>query len=507
MKIFNNKHIKETEIKEMKRSLIATFFTALVAVAFTACMGSKSASSSGRGGEVVGVGGKAFNEPTPYGMTRIGRGWLRMGIEQQDSLWGKQTPVRDVSVDGFWMDQTEVTNSQYKQFVNWVRDSILRTRLADPSYGGDETYMITEDKNGDPITPRINWKKPLPRKPNEDEQRAIESLYVTNPVTGEKLLDASQLNYRYEVYDYTTAALRRNRILAANDNGGSLYERNLNTDLVTDRNEVVMISKDTAYVDDEGRIVRQTINRALTGPWDFLNTYIVNIYPDTTCWVNDFQNSDNEVYLRNYFSNPAYNDYPVVGVTWEQANAFCAWRTDYLLKGLGPEARYVQRYRLPTEAEWEYAARGKDQNEFPWDNPSVKSGDGCFYANFKPDRGNYTKDGNLITSKTGIYNANSNGLFDMAGNVAEWTSTIYTEAGVDAMNDLNPQLDYKAAKEDPYRLKKKSVRGGSWKDPESYIRAAWRTWEYQNQPRSYIGFRCVRSLANTTSTKQKKNKK
>ena len=74
----------------------------------------------------------------------------------------------------------------------------------------------------------------------------------------------------------------------------------------------------------------------------------------------------------------------------------------------------------------------------------------------------------------------------MAGNVAEWTSTIYTEAGVDAMNDINPQLKYNAAKEDPYRLKKKSVRGGSWKDPESYIRSAWRTSEYQNQPRSYI---------------------
>lgn len=196
-----------------------------------------------------------------------------------------------------------------------------------------------------------------------------------------------------------------------------------------------------------------------------------------------------------------------MGVTWEQANAFCAWRTDYLLKGLGAEARYIQRYRLPTEAEWEYAARGKEGNEFPWDNKAVMSGEGCFFANFKPDRGNYTKDGNLITSKVGIYGANSNGLYDMAGNVAEWTSTIYTEAGVDAMNDLNPQLDYKAALEDPYKLKKKSVRGGSWKDPESYIRSAWRTWEYQNQPRSYIGFRCVRSLANTTSTKQKKGRK
>ena len=461
------------------------------------CFGGKLASS--QGGEVTGAGGRAFTEPTPYGMTLVKRGHLKMGIEKQDSLWGKQTPIRDISVDGFWMDETEVTNSKYRQFVNYVRDSILRERLADPNYGGDETYKIEEDKNGEPITPHLNWKKPLPRKPNEDEQRAIESLYVTNPVTGEKMLDASQMNYRYEIYDYTAAALRRNRL--------NPEERNLNTDITVDPNEEVWISKDTAYIDDEGKIVRETIERQLTGPWDFLNTYIVNIYPDTTCWVNDFPNSDNEMYMRYYFSNPAYNDYPVVGVSWEQANAFCAWRTEYLLKGLGAAARFVQRYRLPTEAEWEFAARGKDQNEFPWENEDVASGKGCFYANFKPDDGNYTKDGNLITSKVGIYSANSNGLYDMAGNVAEWTSTIYTEAGVEAMNDINPQLKYNAAIEDPYRLKKKSVRGGSWKDPESYIRSAWRSSEYQNQPRSYIGFRCVRSLANSTSEKTRISKK
>lgn len=483
----------------MKKRTILMALSLVSVIVLTGCFGGRAASSSGRGGEVVGVGGgKAFSEPSPYGMIMVKRGSLKMGVEKQDTLWGKQTPVKEISVDGFWMDDTEVTNSKYKQFVFWVRDSILRERLADPAYGGDETYKITEDKNGDPIKPYLNWKKPLPRKPNEDEQRAFESLYVTNPVTGEKLLDWRQLNYRYEIYDYTAAALRRNRL--------NPEERTLNTDIVVDAEEVVMISKDTAYVDDEGRIVRETINRPLSGPWDFLHTYIVNVYPDTTCWVNDFRNSDNEMYLRNYFSNPAYNNYPVVGVTWEQANAFCAWRTEYLLKGLGAEARYVQRYRLPTEAEWEYAARGKEGNEFPWDNELVKSGEGCFYANFKPDRGNYTMDGNLITSKVGIYGANSNGLYDMAGNVAEWTSTIYTEAGVDAMNDLNPQLKYNAAKEDPYRLKKKSVRGGSWKDPESYIRSAWRTWEYQNQPRSYIGFRCVRSLATSASTKQKASK-
>ena len=463
----------------------------------SSCFGSKV--SSGAGGELTGSGGRAFSEPAPFGMILVKRGHLRMGIDQQDSLWGKQTPVRDISVDGFWMDDTEITNSEYRQFVNYVRDSILRERLADPNYGGDESYKIEEDKNGDPVKPHLNWKKSLPRKPNEDELRAFESLYVTNPVTGEKMLDASQMNYRYEIYDYTTAALRRNRL--------NPEERNLNTDVAVDPNEKVWISKDTAYINDEGKIVRETINRELSGPWDFLNTYIINIYPDTTCWVNDFPNADNEVYMRNYFSNSAYNDYPVVGVTWEQANAFCAWRTEYLLKGLGPAARYVQRYRLPTEAEWEYAARGKDGNEFPWENEDVASGKGCFYANFKPDNGNYTKDGNLITSKVGIYSANTNGLYDMAGNVAEWTSTIYTEAGVDAMNDVNPQLRYNAAKEDPYRLKKKSVRGGSWKDPESYIRSAWRSSEFQNQPRSYIGFRCVRSLANTVSEKAKTSKK
>ena len=298
----------------MRRSVIG--LCAVSVLLLTSCFGSKHVSSSG--GEVIGTSGKVISEPTPFGMTLVKRGHLRMGIEKQDSLWGKETPVRDISVDGFWMDQTEVTNSKYRQFVYYVRDSIIRERLADPNYGGDETYKIEEDKQGNPVKPHLNWKKALPRKPNEDELRAIESVYVTNPVTGEKMLDASQMNFRYEVYDYTEAALRRNRL--------NPRERNLNTDIQVNPNEQVWISKDTAYIDDEGRIVRETINRQLSGPWDFLNTYIVNIFPDTTCWVNDFKNADNEVYMRNYFSNAAYNDYPVVGVTWEQANAFCAWR-------------------------------------------------------------------------------------------------------------------------------------------------------------------------------------
>ena len=478
----------------------------------TACAGAKS-NAMATGGEVTGVRGTAMGESTPFGMVAVQKGSLRIGLEENDTLWGKDFPSREISVDGFWMDQTEVSNAKYRQFVMWVRDSIIRERLADPAFGGDETYKIEEDKEGNPITPRLDWNKSIPwRKANEDEQRAIESVYIIHPVNGIKMLDASQMNYRYEVYDYAAAAMRRHRIKNVTDDkekgigASSLEMRDLNTDHETTDADV-MISKDTAYIDDEGKIVRQTITRPLSGPWDFLNTYIVNIYPDTTCWVNDFQNAENERYLRLYFSNPAYDDYPVVGVSWEQATAFCHWRTEFLAKGLGQNPAELQPYRLPTEIEWEYAARGKEGNPFPWEAKEVKSDKGCFYANFKPDRGDYTQDGSLITSKCGIFSANSNGLYDMAGNVAEWTSTVYTEAGVQAMSDMNPELRYNAAKEDPYRLKKKSVRGGSWKDPESMIRSAWRSYEYQNQPRCYIGFRCVRSMVQDASGIKNKGKK
>ncbi|MBR7051868.1 MAG: SUMF1/EgtB/PvdO family nonheme iron enzyme [Bacteroidaceae bacterium] len=478
------------------KKIFGLMATAVATLALTACFGSQGAAMAD-GGEVTGVRGSGYGEPTPYGMVAVRKGSLKVGLEENDTLWGADFPRRDISVDGFWIDAQEVSNAKYRQFVQWVRDSIIRERLADPAFGGDETYKIEEDKYGEPIPPHLNWKKPIPneRKATEDEMRAIESVYRYHPVDGTKMLDASQMNFRYEIYDYAAAAQRKYRLNAE--------ERDLNTDHAVS-NAAVMISKDTAWIDDDGKIVRQTITRPLSGEWDFLNTYIVNIYPDTTCWVNDFQNADNERYMKLYFNNPAYDDYPVVGVSWEQANAFCAWRTLFLKRGLGGYAQQLQRYRLPSEVEWEFAARGKEGNPFPWEAKEVKSDKGCYYANFKPDQGNYTKDGSLITSKCGIFSANSNGLYDMAGNVAEWTSTTYTEAGVEAMSDMNPNLKYNAAREDPYRLKKKSVRGGSWKDPESMIRSAWRSYEYQNQPRCYIGFRCVRTMVSDGMLKQAK---
>jgi len=461
-------------------------------------------SLSGDGGELTGVSAPNWGEPNPHGMVLIKRGSFEMGPQKNDSLWGTFQNPKGVSVDAFWMDETEITNAQYRQFVYWVRDSIIRERLFDPAYGGNDLYKITEDKNGDPLNPPLlDWRRPIPteRRANEDELKAIQSVNWTNPITGEVKIDPKQMTYRYSVFDATGYALRRNRLDPA--------DRVKNTDITVDPNEVVMISKDTAYINEDGKIISETITRPLSSIWDFLNTYIVNIYPDETCWVNDFNNSYNEPYMRLYFNHPGYNDYPVVGVSWEQANAFCHWRTEYLKRSLDANFRNtIEPYRLPTEGEFEYAARsGKTENIYPWNFKGVTSEKkDCFLANFKPGDGDYTKDGHLITAKVGSFSPNEFGLYDMAGNVAEWTSTAFMESGPEIMNDINPEYRYSAAKEDPYAMKKKVVRGGSWKDPAYLIRSDVRTFEYQNEQRSYIGFRCVRTQVGFSKVKSAKTK-
>ena len=127
---------------------LAIGISAVATLLLSSCFGSKMMSASG--GEVTGTGGRAFTEPTPYGMVLVKRGHLKMGVENQDSLWGKKTPLRDISVDGFWMDETEVTNSKYRQFVNYVRDSILRERLSE----FDETYKTVKTKSARYLTGR-----------------------------------------------------------------------------------------------------------------------------------------------------------------------------------------------------------------------------------------------------------------------------------------------------------------------------------------------------------------
>lgn len=466
----------------MKRTLTTTLLASLALTALaTGCGAPRSQAQRGSSSRLV-----SWSEPTPYGMLRIPRGHITLGTTQTDSLWGEPAQSRGISVETFWMDRTEVTNAQYRQFVYYVRDSIIRERLADPAYGGDESYKITEDKYGDPVTPHLDWSRPIPteKRASEEELRALQSVYYTNPVTGEVKLDPHQLNYRYERYDRHTAALYAEYLHEP--------QRNANWHPRTER---PTITKDTAYIAPSGEIIRETITRPLTSEYDFISTYIVPVLPDESVWVRDFPESINEIYSTKYFTHPGYDQYPVVGVSWEQALAFCAWRTMTEAKSLRlPQGQVIEEYRLPTEAEWEYAARMGDSNKsYPWSSEDLRSGKGCYLGNFKPGDGDYTPDKHLITAPVSSYPPNDFGLYDMGGNVAEWTSTTWRTSGLGQTNDINPQLSIHVPYTAPLSSTHKVVKGGSWKDIARNIRANSRTHDSQTAQRSYIGFRCVRS--------------
>lgn len=242
-----------------------------------------------------------------------------------------------------------------------------------------------------------------------------------------------------------------------------------------------------------------------------------NALPDTLVWRNPL--SYNEPYVDNYLRHPAYQDYPVVGVTWEQANDYCVWRTDRvneeilrskgvlldykskseaannsaqpfntdiylngqyrgegidgknmpkdLRPGAEKEARrpvrledgfLKQPYRLPTEAEWEYAALGLIGNTvygniegnriYPWDGLGVRSAkrktQGLVMANFKLGAGDnmgtagYLNDAGDITKPVAAYQPNDFGLYNMAGNVNEWVGDVYRKLTYEDVEDFNP---------------------------------------------------------------------
>ncbi|HUX54996.1 MAG TPA: SUMF1/EgtB/PvdO family nonheme iron enzyme [Williamwhitmania sp.] len=437
----------------MKRILVLSLLAAIV----TSCGPNMS-------GELTGVPDRSsYAEAPPYGMVFIPQGSYNMGASDQDVAWSVTAPAKTVSVDAFWMDQTEITNNEYRQFVYYVRDSIERRLLAEQI----DDFAITEDEFGNEIDPPVlNWDTPI--DPSDEEQAAIlDSMYYNNQERfyRRKEIDTRKLQYEYFWIDLQQAANPRNRY--------NFDEKRYSGDVVNIMGEKVPITDRSSF------IIRD----------------VVNVYPDTLCWISDFTYSYNEPYTTTYFYHPSFDNYPVVGVTWKQATAFCIWRTqylnDYLFKRGEP---FVNDYRLPTESEWEYAARGGlDLNKYPWGGPYTRNQTGCFLANFKPLRGNYVDDGGLTTVPVMSYDPNDYGLYDMAGNVAEWTSNAYDESAYMFTHDMNPDYKYNAKPNDPPTLKRKVVRGGSWKDIAYFLQNGTRTYEYQDTAKPYIGFRCVRS--------------
>jgi gliding motility-associated lipoprotein GldK len=142
-------------------------------------------------------------------------------------------------------------------------------------------------------------------------------------------------------------------------------------------------------------------------------------------------------------------------------------------------------FRLPSEAEWEYAARGgRDLVKYPWGNPYIRNAKGCMLANFKPGRGNYYDDGFAYTAPVYSFFSNDWGLYDMAGNVSEWCEDAFHPAAYTVVWDLNPTYN---DDNEP----KKVIRGGSWKDISYYLQTGTRSFEYKDTTRAFIGFRCA----------------
>ena len=414
------------------RKISKVLFSLVVLAAITTACGTKG------GGELTGV----LDRPgwkgniNPYGMVYIPSGTLHIGPGDQDMRNTYVQRPKSISIQGFYMDDTEITNNEYRQFVNWVRDEKALQYL--------EYWELDDDGNE---TGKVDWeyRDEIDWEDGEtlgDLFYEEESFIQTGDEAdmGGKTVNVEKLVYEYTTYDWKAAAAARQY--------GDLDQ--------------------------------------------FSSEHSVNIYPDIFVWIRDFSYSYNEPMTRNYFWHPAFDDYPVVGVNWKMADAFVNWRTELWndIKATQKGEVNTEDFRLPTEHEWEYAARGgHDLAPYPWGGYYTRNGKGCLLANFKPGRGNYPEDGGLYTVKVDYYFPNDFGLYNMAGNVAEWTSSAYYENAYSFLHDLNPDIRYDATDEDYDADMRKVIRGGSWKDVAYFLRCGTRHWEYQDTTKSYVGFR------------------
>jgi gliding motility-associated lipoprotein GldJ len=270
--------------------------------------------------------------------------------------------------------------------------------------------------------------------------------------------------------------------------------------------------------------------------------------PDTTVWVGKL--AFNDPYVEHYLRYPGFRYFPVVGVSWTQANAYASWRTRAVNQELAKKAGVdyaetngriplesgvvVPAYRLPTEAEWEYAAQAMigtqwleemqtHQRIYPWDGHAVRNpygkNMGFMLANFKRGRGDYAgiagrlNDGALITSYIYEFPPNDYGLYNMAGNVSEWVHDVYRPMSYQDFDDLNPIrrdgfLDKASGTEQEGNLynnrdrnpesytslitdRARVYKGGSWRDVAYWMSPGTRRYLDQDSATATIGFRCA----------------
>jgi sulfatase modifying factor 1 len=387
----------------------------------------------------------------PEGMVYIPSGTFMYKMLNDD-----KSEQRKVSVSAFFIDKTEVNNKQYQAFVNWVADSVAITDyLHDDSFylpatgatvgaGAKELRLIDWSK--------VNKISPLWKKaPPEIKEKLAPMMTMIN---GDRTPNPELMIYRFYY-------IRMDGV------------------------------KNNEYMMDT-----------------------VGVYPHEAVWSADFPNAQMTVMDANYFSNKIYQYNPVVGVSWKQARAYADWRgtqMKLLIKNNPNLRNFKLSFSLPTEAQWQYAAEAKldpaDTTEHTVKTTVDKAtGKEQLSLNFKQGEGSYASDGSTFTLPVTSYTPNAFGIYNMAGNVSEWTLDAFSPSSSQLVNDLNPALLYDATVKDAPLMRRKVVRGGSWKDNGEMLNTDTRSFDDQDAAHSYIGFRCVMAAFELTGEQVKTRK-
>ena len=521
------------------RKILQLFIVALIAYS---CGSNGSVNKSK--GELVGVKGNKYYAEKPFGMVLVPGGSFIMGKSDDDMPSIQDAPTKTVTVRSFYMDETEITNAEYRQFVRWVRDSVIRTALAEQFRDRDDIgpeseffqYLYKSEKSSKESDDESDWdgKTDLdwdvdldyfgPTYGNGKSSYSRDSIFFNSDneyaeVVRRFLFDEDQIfndmvfSWKVDQFAYENkysnlsgpngylARMEEYKRMAIDE----LYDQQTGQLIQDDQMQITDVSQPGSFRQFEIRLATPSggygeVEETITINDDYIHERFpsskrsnfikqipVPIYPDTTVWIRDFNYSYNEPMHNDYFWHDAYNDYPVVGVTWHQAKAFCEWRTKTKnnYQKTKKKKSLVPEFRLPTEAEWEFAARGGLQGAmYPWGGPYTKNDRGCFMANFKPMRGDYSVDQALYTVEANAYDPNGYNLFNMAGNVSEWIDSSYEPEAYEFSSTINPNVN-----DEENELK--VVRGGSWKDVKYFLQVSSRDYENADQARSYIGFRTV----------------